>query len=120
MIVVDQFFVMNNTRKEDTDGDGIEEEIREYHNPDGSSSITIIDDDGTIYRTEYNEEGEIVDQFKTDPDGTSYWWDDEKEEWRVDQNQNGIPDDEEEQDNSTGNSAGNPSKDSGNNGNTRK
>lgn len=62
----------------------------------------VIDSDGTMYVTDYNREGNIIHQWKEVPDLANkdsvyiYVWDEKAQEWRLDQDQNGIPDEKEE------------------------
>lgn len=102
------FFHDRNTWKEDVDGNGVDETVREAHMPGGRLIRTVIHEDGTIYQTEYNPEGQIVHEWMMapDPDNSGkyivYVWDEKTEQWLLDQNQNGIPDKIEEPDNSDG------------------
>ena len=85
------------TRKEDVDGDGIDEIIKEIHFPD-SSLVYVIEEDGTMYKTEYSADGVLMHEWKLilDPEKEGeyiiYVWDKGTEQWLFDQDRNGIPD----------------------------
>lgn len=82
-------------RREDIDGDGIDEKVRRIEEPDGTSDLWVIDEDGSIYFSRFNEQGVLLGKEKTDPDGNHFVWSDEKGEWLLDENLNLIPDEEE-------------------------
>ena len=88
------------TRKEDVDGDGIDEIIKEIHFPD-SSLVYVIEEDGTMYKTEYSADGVLMHEWKLilDPEKEGeyiiYVWDKGTEQWLFDQDRNGIPDERE-------------------------
>jgi RHS repeat-associated protein len=99
------------TWQEDMDRDGGWETIVEYRNPDGKLlERLVIEEDGTTYRTLYTE-GSVF-KWKMipdldDPDSyTVYIWDEETEQWFLDQDQDGIPDSLEETNNDKGNDSG--------------
>lgn len=89
-------FNEKDTRREDIDGDGIEEIVNEIQLPDGRRIRTVIEEDGTMYQTDYNHRGEEIHRWMMVPLGGSeyitYVWDKETEQWLPDQNQDGIPD----------------------------
>jgi hypothetical protein len=68
-------------QKEDVDGDGIDEIIKEYELADGGISRDIIDDDGTIYVIILDSQGNVLYKTKTTPEGDVYMWDDEGQQW---------------------------------------
>jgi hypothetical protein len=68
-------------QKEDVDGDGIDEIIKEYELADGGISRDIIDDDGTIYVIILDSQGNVLYKTKTTPEGDVYMWDDEEKQW---------------------------------------
>jgi hypothetical protein len=88
------------TRKEDVDGDGVDEIIKEIHFPD-SSLVRVIEEDGTMYKTEYSADGVLMHEWKLIPDPEKegeyiiYVWDKGTEQWLFDQDRNGIPDERE-------------------------
>jgi hypothetical protein len=88
------------TRKEDVDGDGVDEIIKEIHFPD-SSLVYVIEEDGTMYKTEYSADGALMHEWKLIPDPEKegeyiiYVWDKRTEQWLFDQDRNGIPDERE-------------------------
>ena len=84
-------------KREDIDGDGIDEKVRKIEEPDGTSNLTVIDEDGSIYYSEFNEQGVLVRKEKTDFDGNHFVWSEKKGEWLPDKNLNGIPDEDEQQ-----------------------
>jgi hypothetical protein len=85
------------TRKEDVDGDGVDEIINEVHLPD-KHLVYVIDEGGTMYKTEYSTDGVLVHEWMLIPDPDKedkfiiYTWDDETEQWLLDQDHDGIPD----------------------------
>jgi len=88
----------SDTWKEDVDGDGVDEIVKETHFVGGRYVRTIIQEDGTLYQTEYTPQGDISHEWKLIPDPdrkgeySVYIWDERKEQWLLDQDQNGIPD----------------------------
>ncbi|MBU7025498.1 MAG: hypothetical protein HXS48_01050 [Theionarchaea archaeon] len=102
ILVFYALFHNRNTWKEDVNGDGVDEIIREIHKPDGTLDRYVTEEDGTIYKTMYNREGDIAYQWKIVPDPTTkdniyiYVWDEKTKQWLPDQNQNGIPDERED------------------------
>ena len=68
-------------QKEDVDGDGIDEIIKEYELADGGISRDIVDDDGTIYVIILDSQGNVLYKTKTTPEGDVYIWDDEEQQW---------------------------------------
>ena len=94
-------FLNRDTYKADVDGDGIDETVKDIKFPVGGSSQTIYDDDGIIYQTEYDLNGDVIHKWKMIPSEneddplTILVWDTELNRWVPDQNQNGIPDYEE-------------------------
>jgi len=112
------FLHSRNTWKEDVDRDGVKETIKEIHLPTGGRLRYVIEEDGIMYKTEYNPQGQIIHKWKMVPDPDReglyiiYVWDGETEQWLLDQNQNGIPDKLEETNNSD-NTQSNFSSDSG-------
>jgi hypothetical protein len=87
------------TWKEDVDKDGIEEVVREIYSPDNRLLERLVtEEDGTIYRTVFSTNGHVTLKWKMipdpdDPDSyTVYTWDEETEQWFLDQDQDGIPD----------------------------
>lgn len=58
----------------------------------------VFEEDGVIYKTTYDRDGIIVGKWKWVPiPGTEdtyaiYVWDEETEEWLIDQDENGTPD----------------------------
>ena len=68
-------------QKEDVDGDGIDEIIKEYELADGGISRDIIDDDGTIYVIILDSQGNVLYKTKKTPEGDVYMWDDEEQQW---------------------------------------
>ena len=109
-----------NTWKEDVDGDGVEETVNVIQLPSGERIRSVIYGDGTVYQTEYmpdgeiyerefNPEGQVVHLWRLipDPDNpgeyTIHIWDKETEQWLLDQDQDGIPDELEKLDDSSDN-----------------
>ncbi|KYK32363.1 MAG: hypothetical protein HXS46_10630 [Theionarchaea archaeon] len=89
------------TWKEDVDGDGVDEIVEETHLFGGRYLRTITQEDGTLYQTEHNRQGDITHEWKMVLNSdrktyTIYVWDKGKEEWLLDQNQNGISDKDEQ------------------------
>jgi hypothetical protein len=85
------------TWKEDVDGDGIDEVVREIHSPDDRLLERLVtEEDGTIYRTVFSTDGHILFKWKMVPDSdnpdsyTIYIWDEETEQWLLDEDQDGI------------------------------
>jgi hypothetical protein len=91
---------------EDVDRDGEYELIVEQRFEGGGLRRSVIYNDGTIYRTDYNPENEIVFKWMMIPDPDNegeyiiYVWDEETEQWLLDQNMNGNPDEQEKKDDS--------------------
>lgn len=95
------FYVLfhdKNTWKEDVDGDDVDEIVKELHLPDGSLERWVIEEDGTLYMTEYFRDGRIKGKWKYEPNPNNkgeyiiYIWDEEIDQWLLDQDQNGVPD----------------------------
>ena len=90
-------FLNRDTYKADVDGDGIDETVKDITVPGGRTFHTIYDD-GIIYQTEYNMNGDVIHKWKMIPSEneddplTILVWDTELNRWVPDQNQNGIPD----------------------------
>ena len=107
-ILLFALFHSRNTWKEDIDGDGVNEIIKEIRNPSGQLQHWVIEEDGTMYQTLYGKDGSLINKWKMIPDPTNpdeytiYVRDEKTEQWLLDQNQNGIPDKIEEPDNSDG------------------
>jgi hypothetical protein len=108
--------------QEDLDNDGTWETIIEQNLPGGRKLRTVIEEDGTIRQTEYDKDGQVIHDWLMIPDPenpedyTIYVWDEEEEDWLVDQDQNGIPDEQEGSDDSgddSGDSGDDNSGDSG-------
>lgn len=85
-------------KKIDIDNDGVKEEVTTLNSP-GRHIQYIKESDGTLYKTEYDYEGNVTNQWKLVPvDGevNTYVyciWDENSCQWLQDQNQDGIPDD---------------------------
>jgi hypothetical protein len=99
-VMLSSFLFLNrDTYKADVDGDGIDETVKDINFPVGGSLQTIYDDDGIIYQTEYDLNGDVIHKWKMIPSEnkneeslTILVWDNELNWWLPDQNQNGIPD----------------------------
>ena len=98
-VMLSSFLFLNrDTYKADVDGDGIDETVKDINFPDGRTLQTIFDDDGIIYQTEYNINGDVIHKWKIIPSEnkndplTILVWDTELNRWLPDLNQNGIPD----------------------------
>ena len=84
--------------EQDIDGDGIFETIQLIEYEGGGSLKTIYDNNGIIYQTEYDINGEIIHQWKIIPSEnendqpTILVWDEKSKQWLPDQNKDGIPD----------------------------
>ena len=91
-------FLNRDSYKADVDGDGIDETVEDIKFPVGGSSQTIYDDDGIIYQTEYDLNGDVIHKWKMIPSENEddplmiLVWETELNRWLPDQNQNGIPD----------------------------
>jgi len=98
VILFNFLFLNRDTYKADIDGDGIDETIKDTNFPEGGSLQTIYDDDGIIYQTKYDINGEVIHKWKIlpsenkDDQTTILVWDDESKQWLPDQNKDGIPD----------------------------
>jgi hypothetical protein len=86
------------TWKEDVDGDGIDEVVREIYSPDDRLLERLVtEEDGTIYRTVFSTNGHILFKWKMVPDPDNpdsyivYIWDEETEQWFLDEDGDGIP-----------------------------
>jgi RHS repeat-associated protein len=83
---------------EDIDNDGYFETIHESRLPDGGVIRTIIEEDGTMYVTEYNPQNEVTHKWMVVPsenegeDPRIYVWDEKTKQWLPDQDKDGIPD----------------------------
>ena len=61
----------------------------------------VIEEDGTMYKTEYSADGVLMHEWKLilDPEKEGeyiiYVWDKGTEQWLFDQDRNGIPDERE-------------------------
>jgi hypothetical protein len=91
-------FYDRNTRREDVNGDGADEVVKEIQLPDGGVIRTIIEEDGTMYVTEYNPQNEVTHKWMVVPsenegeDPRIYVWDEKTKQWLPDQDKDGIPD----------------------------
>ena len=99
VVILYAYNVLGNkgTWKEDVDGDGIDEVVREIYSPDDRILERLVtEEDGTIYRTVFSTDGHIMFKWKMipDPDNpgsyTLYIWDEETEQWLLDEDQDGI------------------------------
>ena len=100
VVILYAYNVLGNkgTWKEDVDGDGIDEVVREIYSPDDKLLERLVtEEDGTIYRTVFSTDGHILFKWKMvpEPDNpdryTVYIWDEETEQWLLDEDRNGIP-----------------------------
>jgi hypothetical protein len=98
VVLVYAGFYDKNSRKEDVDGDGIDEVVKEIHLPNGGLVRTVIEEDGTMYMTHFSPSGEVINKWKTVPpekegeEPKNYVWDEKAKEWLPDQDMDGIPD----------------------------
>ena len=98
VVMLSSFIFLNkDTYKADVDGDGIDEKVKDTDFPGGGSLQTIYDDDGIIYQTEYDINGEVIHKWKLIPSEnkespTILVWNNEFKQWLPDQDKDGIPD----------------------------
>jgi hypothetical protein len=84
------------TRNVDIDDDGVKEEVRRIDDP-GYLMLYVMENDGTIFKTEFDSEGNIKYRRKVVPvpgeehSYIYYIWDDTFEKWVLDLNQSRIP-----------------------------
>lgn len=82
-------------RHVDIDDDGVKEEVRRIDTP-GYHMLYVMENDGTIYKTEFDSEGNIKYRRKLVPvpgkehSYIYYIWDDTSEQWVLDPNQGRI------------------------------
>jgi len=87
---------------EDVDGDGEWEQVIEIRRPNGHLERWEIEKDGTIHLILYYSDGKVKNEWMEypdpeNPDGyTIYVWDEETEQWLLDQNRNGAPNKDEQ------------------------
>jgi GH18 family chitinase len=102
LLIYGLFFYGKNTWKEDIDGDGVNETVKEMNSIGGGGFRIIKQEDGTIHHIMYNPDNKIMYEWKMVPDPNNlneyiiYIRDEETQQWLLDQNKNGIPDKQEE------------------------
>jgi hypothetical protein len=100
---------------EDIDNDGYFETIIENELPNGGLVRTVIEEDGTMYVTQFSPSGEVIHKWKTVPpekegeEPKNYVWDEKTKQWLPDQDMDGIPDAQEEQNDNQNNPQSNNS-----------
>ena len=98
VVLVYAGFYDRNSRREDVDGDGIDEVVKEIHLPYGGLVRTVIEEDGTMYMTQFSPSGAVIHKWKTIPpekegeEPKNYVWDEKTKQWLPDQDMDGIPD----------------------------
>ncbi|MBU7017174.1 MAG: hypothetical protein HXS44_06660 [Theionarchaea archaeon] len=98
VVLVYAGFYDRSSRREDVDADGMDEVVKEIHLPNGGLVRTVIEEDGTMFMTQFAPSGEVMYKWKTVPpekegeESKNYVWDEKTKQWLPDQDMDGIPD----------------------------
>jgi hypothetical protein len=96
------FHEKGHTYKMDVDGDGVEETVKEYRIKTGQLYRQETQENGDVICEFYGIDGTLIARWLMIPNSeipggyTIYVWDEESQEWLLDQDQDGIPDSTEE------------------------